>query len=440
MSVMDWTRITIAASLITVLLLSAGCASSDNPGLKPRVITVEDFSAPMPVAASAPVIARSAASSPATLPPATTQPMLVARGPDVAVSATMPATTAPAGTRPSAPAAAPTTAVQRPGERLTQPGDRIIVDSVIGQVSGQPIFADEFLEPIAGRLRNISETSKPGEFVQNAAPIIANQLRQVVFSDLFLAEAEASLTPEQQVGLLAFVRRLRQDLISRNEGLETLAEGRSQEEGKTLQQTVEERRDAALIARQIQERISPRVIVAWKDVEREYQRRLAEFNPPARVTISRLRLDGKDPKEAGQIQEVKTHLAAGEDFKTIGEAIGPPAYGSLGALLMGPGGLSDIEVNPKYKPALANLKIGETTQPIDMGDSNIVWLHVDKIDQPPPKTLFEVQRMLILEIEHRRKAEEQDKYVNSLFERGIFDDLRDMGQRALIVARMRYER
>jgi hypothetical protein len=328
----------------------------------------------------------------------------------------------------------------RPGERLVQPGDVIIVESVIGQVSGQPIFADAFLEPIAGRLRTYGETSKPGEFSQRAAGVILEQLRQIVLSDLFLAEAEASLTPEQQQGLLAFVRRLKQDLISGSGGLETQAEARSQEQGKTLQQTVEERRDIALIQKQINDKVTPRVIVTWKDIEREYQRRLAEFNPPASVTLSRLRLDGKDPKEKDQIEEVKSRLAAGEDFNTIGQSIGPPAYTTLGAFLMGPGGISDVEVNPKYKPALANVKLGQTTEPIDMGDSTLVWLHVDKIDQPPPKTLFEVQGILAAELDQQRKVEEREKYIKALFERGIYDDLRNMGQRALIVARMRYER
>jgi len=262
----------------------------------------------------------------------------------------------------------------------------------------------------------------------------------VVLADLFLAEAEASLTPEQQMGLLAFMRRLKEDLISHSEGLETTAQRRSQEEGKTLEQTVEERRDAALISKQIADKIKPRVIVSWKDVEREYARRYAEFNPPARVILSRLRLDGKDPADAKKIEEVKAKLAAGEDFKAVCEAVAPKDYSTLEPLLMGPGGISDVEVNPKYKPALAAIKVGQTTAPIEMADSVVIWLHADSIDQPPGQSLFEVQRMLAREIEARRSQEERAKYIDALFERGIFDDLREMGQRALIVARLRYER
>ena len=36
---------------------------------------------------------------------------------------------------------------------LTQPGDRVIVDSLVGEVNGRPIFADEFLALLNGRKR-----------------------------------------------------------------------------------------------------------------------------------------------------------------------------------------------------------------------------------------------------------------------------------------------
>ena len=79
----------------------------------------------------------------------------------------------------------------RQGLRLSQPGDRALVDSLIGQINGRPIFADDILLPIEDQL--IAESRKsasPDEFARRAQVIVFEWMQSFVISELFLAEKE----------------------------------------------------------------------------------------------------------------------------------------------------------------------------------------------------------------------------------------------------------
>ena len=83
---------------------------------------------------------------------------------------------------------------------------------------GRPIFADELLEPISDQLQRESERLSAAEFMQRARSIIHERLVQVVLNELFLAEAEASLTEQQKMGLLAFLKDLQEKNIAERGG------------------------------------------------------------------------------------------------------------------------------------------------------------------------------------------------------------------------------
>src|SRR5205814_4785220 len=176
------------------------------------------------------------------------------------------------------------------------------------------------------------------------------------------------------------------DLVSAGQGNELIAEQRAQEEkSQTLAQAVQEKRDLVLISTQIQQKVRPRVIVSWKDIQREYDRRKAEFNSVATVTLVRLRLPSATEQEKQQVEDVQTRLAKGEDFSSVANSITTAALATLEEK-MGPGGITDIEVPENYKSALSGLTVGQTSKPIQVDDSTTVWLHVEKVDQPPGRT------------------------------------------------------
>ena len=65
------------------------------------------------------------------------------------------------------------------------------------------------------------------------------------------------------------------------------------------------------------------------------------------------------------------------------------------------------------------------------------------VDRPPGITLYDdpqVQRRLGEDIRKRRNKQEWDRYVNSLLDRGIYDELDDMADRLYRIALLRYGR
>lgn len=417
-------RIAFAAGMAgAACALATGCAStSDVTEITPkRTVNVHEFSTSLPAGETSTARAENtpttSASTPTSVP---AQPASVA---DAAPAAASSSNTPPVG-----------------GARL--PGQENVVESVIGQVSGRPIFADEFLEPISDQLRREAERLNQEQFVERARKIIEERLRQVVINELFLAEAEAALTPQQQMGLLAFLKDMQEKTIAERGGTIFGAQKRiAEEEEMTLEEFEEAQRSEALIRNLIFERISPRVIVSWRDVQREYELRKGEFNPSATVTIKRLRLNSTDQKD--QVEAVKSRLATGAPFDMIVTDLSLAEFvsfvGEDGRFTMSTGSLGDLDVADSLKAALAKIKpeAGQTTEAIE-SRGDVQWLHVAAIEQPPAKTLFDVQQQLIAELQARRFAEEQRKYVDSLFQKGIFDELEIMLRRALTVALMRY--
>ena len=319
-----------------------------------------------------------------------------------------------------------------------KPGDVVVIDSVVGQVSGRPVFADAMLAPMAEELRAQAARLDPREFATYAQARVFSQLREVVLSELFIAEAEASLTPEQQQGLFAMLRDLQERQISTGKGSRSITEQRLLDElGLTIEEYTERERNTRLIWHLLNQKVEPRAIVSWKDVQREYERRKGEFNPPARVSLKMLRLSART--DADRIADVKARLAANEPFDSIAESLGSGSVVAPEPFPMGPGGVTDIPINEAFKPALEGLTVGETSQPIE-ADDRVTWLHVAAIDKPPAKTLLEVQQQLFSELKVRRQTEEREKYIRTLLSRGIHDELDEMARRVLTVALMRYAR
>jgi hypothetical protein len=174
-------------------------------------------------------------------------------------------------------------------------------------------------------------------------------------------------------------------------------------------------------------------------VEREYRRRYDEINPPAEATLARIRLSTEDDAEL--IEQVKQRLAAGEDFLEVAASVDQPEGGIWDTVEMGRDGLREPEfADDAAQAQVARLReVGDTTEPIQLGSSTW-WLHVAEIDRPPVRSLYDpaIQRRLIDYLRSNRADEEQRRYIASLLERGIYDELDEMGEQLLIIAIRRY--
>lgn len=396
-----------------------GCAQSNDRGMAVRPVTLAEFAKPKGTAAGEPQ--RALNENP---PQATAGPVSAA---DLSEEVA-----GPVSDDDPAPRAV---------LRFTRPGQRIIVDSLVGEVNGRPIFADEFLEPIEERLRRAAEqTSGPQREVVLRA-IVTSWLRDVVLDALILAEAEASLTVAQQQGLFALIRNWQEEVIRRGGGTRFGIESSLRQEGYGTLKDYMRRQEELLLVNELRRRkIKPRVIVSWRDIEREYQRRYDEFNPPATVTLARIRLSNED--QADLITQVKHRLAGGESFAEIADELGFPNGGVWETFKMGDGGISDIEVSEQMKADLAGLGPGQTSEPFTQGSAT-VWLNIVSVDRPPGITLYDdpqVQRRLGEDIRKRRNKQEWDRYVNSLLDRGSYNELDDMAERLYRIALLRYGR
>ena len=122
------------------------------------------------------------------------------------------------------------------------------------------------------------------------------------------------------------------------------------------------------------------------------------------------------------------------------ESIGEAGDGFAETYQLGEGGLGEIaDINEAYRPYLKDLAEGQTTKPIQRGSSTL-WFHVERIERTPAKSLFEVQRQLQSELTARRNAEERERYIRSLLDKGIYTQVEEMHRRVLVVALMRYGR
>ena len=324
----------------------------------------------------------------------------------------------------------------RPAARV---GDRVLVDSMVGQVNGRPIFADVFFEPIADELQRAAERFDQKGFTDEVRRIVNGRVMQVVQNELILAAAEASLTIEQQKGVFAWIRQMRGEVI-RQKG-RSPAEAESSllaAKGQTLDEYLEAEKDLMLVHQLLQQKIRPRVIVSWRDVELEYERRHRKYNAPATMTVARISLKRELQPEV--IAEVTERLGRGDPFEQVALDAGmPPDRGNL-VFELNDDGSPQLE-NETVRRLLGRLEAGQTSPPVSLRQST-VWFHVVSIDPARSRSLYEpkVQTEIYNALHGDRAGAEQSRYMQSLLEKGIYDEIDEMAQRLRQIAVQRYGR
>ena len=326
------------------------------------------------------------------------------------------------------------------------PGESIVVDSLVGQVNGRPLYADEVLGPIVDQLnaeylRLVEESSPPQweQFQRLLIKLVASQLQDLVLNELYLSEARASLTAQEKTGLMAFMENLREELVGERGGVFGEAEEQiMREEGLNWEEYLKMQEDQLLIRTLMQEKIQPNIVMSWKEVERLYNARKAQFNPDPSVMLGRIRVRTKSNEE--KIQTIKDMFEAGDTFQVVAEWAGVPNDGVWDTFKMGQGGISDIEVADFYKSHLKDLGPGETSKAFVRGNYTI-WLSVIEIEQPKQRDLYDpaVQSMLQGELFNRKMTSARQEFIEGLLKEGIYDNLSEMQMRVIAIALSRYK-
>lgn len=315
----------------------------------------------------------------------------------------------------------------------------VFVDRMVGQVNGRPIFGNEFFEPIDDRLSALSDELSQRQFELQARQIVQLELRNVVQDQLFLAEAESELTTEQQAGLWHWLGQMEEQIILGKQGSRSRTEQELIEsEGKTINEYLDEKRREVLIKEVYRKNVLPRIVVSWRDIQREYQRRYAEFHPRPTITVARISL--RTAEQAELIEAVTQKFAAGESFQKVATFVGVDEGGRWQTFELDEQG-APIGANAEIRTRLANMTLGDISEPFELGSSTH-WLHIQAVEQPETASLYDrtVQRQLTEAMLGWRRRVEEFRFINGLFESGIYDDEEVMVNRLVDMAVARHWR
>ncbi len=312
------------------------------------------------------------------------------------------------------------------------------IDGLIGQINGRPIYADEFLLPISDRIIRMSVELPRETAVAQANALTTSRFRVFINNELISAEAESMLSPEMQQGLFGWLRSMQEETIAQRGGNRALAEASIEDEFQmSMDEFLEQRRTVALASDLLRKRVTPRTIISWRDIEQAYRNRWDEFNPPASLRIGRLRFN--TTRDAERIAEVKKLIADGKSFAEMCSQLEIPDQGFWLEVLLPKEGIMETSLVSTIKSRLENLPIGATSDSLDQG-AYISWFSPLQIVQAEGMSIYdpEVQISLEAQLSDIRFRTEQNRYLSSLRNRWISEDINKMLIRLRKIAFNRY--
>jgi hypothetical protein len=311
------------------------------------------------------------------------------------------------------------------------PGDPAA--AMVGQVNGRPVYAQDVLEPRDAQLRALAQQLPRAEFRLRAQEIITLRLQEIVTNALVYGEAQRDLNEQERAGLRQMLVNRREEMI-RKHGLGSLAladETLLREQGKTVDQLVEDYRQEVVVRRYFQQRVLPKLNVTRRDVERYYYNNLAEFQPPRRFTVRLIRQFSEE-----QAQQIVRKLEAGASFHEIAASLPESWKPGEAGLLAQNVSLSGVREGV-LRDTAQQLSEGEHSQPFSYNDA---WwiMRVEDVTEPQNVSLPEAQ----LEIEQKLRAAQysalEGQLRQELIRTGSFNPVDEMARDLLEIAMNRY--
>lgn len=317
------------------------------------------------------------------------------------------------------------------------PGRRWIVDSLVGQINGRPIYASRFFEPIEDRILRVVAEKPHSQARVEVQRIVTERFQQFVDNELVIAEAESMLSPEQQEGLLGFLRDMQEQTIAGYGGSRASAQQSLNDQfGMGIDEYMVQRRDEVLAQDLLRRRVNPRVIVSWRDVERAYTRNSEAFNQQPRIVLGRIRISLTDELKLNRMRELVT---AQSEFALIAEEFQVEDGGLLGEFVLTEAGIDGLDLSDDVKGAIRDLPLGKLSEPVTMR-SSVVWYCVIERHAPEFHGLFDadVQLRIRGQLQEMRRRAQQYRYLSSLRNRWISGDVDQMERRLVQIAFQRY--
>ncbi len=407
------------STLIATLIGASGCAGGAGSSRSDaRPVSPSDFRAQTQPEDTGPRVD--------VAPEATDSPRVIsareARGgdPDVLTLVGRPANIdTPVRNRPVPPEPSATEPGSEPGPvdttRVATTGDEedIVVDEMVGQINGRPVYAAEFLSSLDDLLRAEAIEKSREEWLRTAGQLIQNQLLERIRDELLIAEFNAGLTFEERIGLFAFIDQIQQGIIDRDLGSAARADERLRtQENVTLRGKAEEEFNREIVFEQLRREVTRKVQVSWRDIQRYYEQNLSVFQPPA---TARLRVLRVDPVERDRLvlaladEPSRSQVIADETtFRS--------SDGGLIELELGPDGIEAAEFfsPPELNDPATRLRAGDLSEPIEFNDS-VWWLYLEEVVQPETVSLYDAQNRIEQAIRAEREQDERARYFERLF-------------------------
>lgn len=321
----------------------------------------------------------------------------------------------------------------------SQVGGSVIVESKVGQINGRPVLASQILEPLDGRLRALA-TQNPDTraWLREARPLIQGQLVARIKDELVLAEAQSNLTREQRQGLLYFLGKLQENIVSAQGGSALQADEALQSTtGRSLREEAQDRLDRELIEFELRSKITPRVVVPWRQVRLEYDRQIEKYQPPS---IARFNMIWVNKGDAEAIARVKDAIAAGQYDRAAASADNQflrDKSGEITARVATDLASTEIVGIRELNDAARMMSVGQVVGPLETKD-HAAWIRYSALDKPESVSLYEAQVEIERGLRERKFRTESDRYFVRLLERGSFSNIEAMTQLLLEIAAQRY--
>ncbi len=324
----------------------------------------------------------------------------------------------PSGGDPGEPGQTPVEPAAGGGERpvvVARGENEIVIDEMVGQINGRPVYAAAFLSSLDDILRAEAIEKGREEWIRTASQLIQNQLLERIRDELLIAEFNADLTFDERVGLFSFIEQIQQGIIDRDLGSAARADERLRDqENVSLRGKAQEQFNREIVFEQLRREVTRKVQVSWRDIRRYYEQNLEIFQPPSTAKLRVLRVDPADREAVGRALE---GVRGSDRASLIAERTTfRSAEGGLIEMELGPDGLAAAEF---FGPAELNdpatgLSVGQISEPIEFSGA-VWWLWLEDIETPEAVSLYDAQNRIEQAIRSEREQQERARYFQRLF-------------------------
>jgi len=283
--------------------------------------------------------------------------------PEIAATQTAAPTTGPIVT--ALPAGGDTTGVDQ------------VIGSVLGNVNGDPIYADKVLTVLDQTLAADAKQYDEAHFRDIAADLIRKQVGEFIHADVEFAAAKINLESKDEEIARQETVRWRTEQVTRAGGSVELAKRRAIDQGTTLDEMATEHYRLIMTQLYYQRRVIPQIQISASDIRSYYEaNRERLFTDKATIKFRVIRIDidrtgvGADPAKE-KIEHLRERLKGGAPFDIVAGEVNddPVLLANKGDPQPGEWMGRGAYVNKDVDDAVWKLQPGEMTDVIRSGNS-----------------------------------------------------------------------